>query len=155
MRIGIVSDLHNKLPESVKRAFLDCDRILCAGDTENQRILWELEAIAPVTAVLRNCDASTILHETLPFSVSPLLEGVRFLMVHRPQDIGVPAPDVRVVVHGHTHVPRNVMVGDVRYVNPGSPTYPRGGSNPSCAVMIVDAGSVKDLRFIDLASPAL
>lgn len=73
---------------------------------------------------------------------------MKFLIVHRPEDVGVPAPDVQVVVHGHTHIPRNQQIGNVRYVNPGSPTRPRGGSDPSIAIMEIEDGAVVDVRFV-------
>lgn len=42
----------------------------------------------------------------IPFTATPRIGGVRFFMTHRPEDIGTVAEDVRVVVHGHTHIPR-------------------------------------------------
>ncbi len=147
MRIGIVSDIHGSLPEWAGDVLKGCDAVLCAGDVESQRTLWELDTLAPTTAVLGNCDRYAGL-EGVPLSAGPKLGGVRFFMVHRPQDIGTPAPDVQVVIHGHTHVPRNEVIDGIRYVNPGSPTYPRGGSDPSVAVMQVEDGTVEDVEFI-------
>lgn len=150
MLIGLISDIHGPLSDSAREALEGVDRILCAGDVEMPQTVWELESIAPTTAVAGNCDryANQVLH--LPFTASPRLGGVRFYLVHRPQDIGTPADDVQVVVHGHTHIPRDETVGGVRYVNPGSASYPRGGSKRSCAVMEVEGGRVLDLRFIEL-----
>ena len=51
-------------------------------------------------------------------------------------------------MHGHTHIPRNQQIGNVRYVNPGSPTRPRGGSDPSIAIMEIEDGAVVDVRFV-------
>lgn len=148
MKIGIVSDLHRRLPNWVKEALAGCDRILCAGDVERPDVLWELETIAPVTAVAGNNDYGL----GLPFTATFTLEGVRFFMVHRPQDIGTPAPDVQMVVHGHTHMPRDEEIGGVRYVNPGSPTRPRGGSEPSVALMTVRAGKAEAIEFVNANS---
>jgi predicted phosphodiesterase len=33
-----------------------------------------------------------------------------------------------VVLHGHTHVPRDETIDGVRWLNPGSASQPRGGS---------------------------
>lgn len=147
MIVGIISDTHGSFPPWASDALEGCDALLCAGDVESPQILWELEGIAPTTAVRGNCDHFPGA-ENLPALVSPKFEGVRFRMTHRPQDIGAVPCDVKVVVHGHTHVPRHEMRGDVLFVNPGSPTYPRGNSSPSVAVAEVEEGSVLSLRFI-------
>lgn len=145
MKIGIVSDLHGHLPETVVSALQGVDRIICAGDVVRAPLLWELQTIAPIICVMGNNDYGRI---EAPFSASPTIGGVKFLIVHRPEDVGVPAPDVQVVVHGHTHIPRNQQIGNVRYVNPGSPTRPRGGSDPSIAIMEIEDGAVVGVRFV-------
>lgn len=32
-----------------------------------------------------------------------------------------------IVFHGHTHIPRDIIVDEVRIINPGSTSWPRGG----------------------------
>ncbi len=144
MKIGVVSDLHRKLPYFVEKAFDGCDHIICAGDTEDERLLWQLQTIAPITNVRGNNDWSI----EAPYTVSATFGGVRFFVVHRPHDIGVPADDVQVVVHGHTHAPRDEQIAGVRYLNPGSPTYPRR-SNPSCMVLEVSDGHVESVCLVE------
>ena len=86
----------------------------------------------------------------------PVVEGVRFLVAHYPRDVrvsfagssalapGDPIP--RVLVHGHTHVPKLEVGAAARpadvLVCPGSASRPRGGSPRSIARMVVDAGVV-------------
>ena len=147
MIVGIVSDLHGVLPDGVKRALAPCDAIICAGDVERPPIIWELETIAPVYAVLGNCDRSWDFGQKIPALVSPLLGGVRFRVVHRLQDVGCVPDDVDVVVFGHTHVPHDSMRGHVRYLNPGSPTRPRNGSDPSVIIMRVNEGRIENVEF--------
>ena len=149
MLVGVVSDIHGNLSAEAERALAPCDLILCAGDVERPSILMELDAIAPTVAVLGNCDTS-LRGMSIPFTASPRIGGVRFFMTHRPEDIGSPAEDVRVVVHGHTHVPRNEMIEGVRYLNPGSPTKPRGGSKKSIALISIEAGKVASIEFVEL-----
>ena len=76
MRIGIVSDLHRRLPFFVEKAFEGCDRILCAGDCEDESLLWRLQTIAPVTSVRGNCD-----YFIANLSVTTTLDGIVFFMV--------------------------------------------------------------------------
>ena len=153
MRIGLISDIHGELPEGARAALQGVDRILCAGDLELMQSYWDLESIAPTICVAGNCDRSIESFLNLPFCAMPLIEGVRFFMVHRPEDIGVPSEDVQVVVHGHTHIPRNEVIKGVRYINPGSARQPRRGSERSLAIMEVDNGQILDIRFVSLPNP--
>lgn len=149
MELGIISDIHGKLPAAAATALQGCDRIICAGDMVDRSVQWELEAIAPTIAVLGNNDRGDW-GPTVNFSASPTLGDVKFYIVHRPEDIGTPAPDVQVVVHGHTHAPRNEVINGVRYLNPGSCTRPRHGSAPSVMRLKVEDGTVSNIRLIDL-----
>lgn len=127
MIIGVVSDIHGRLSNKAYEALSGSDYILCAGDIENRMVLTELETIAPTICALGNCDRYDLGPRVKPIA-SPLLDGVRFRMVHRPEDIGTVPDDVQVVIHGHTHVPREEYgVNGVLFLNPGSPTRPRGG----------------------------
>ncbi len=153
MLVGVISDIHGNLSEQAERALAPCDLILCAGDVERPSILMELDAIAPTVAVLGNCDTS-LRGMDIPFTASPRIGGVRFFMTHRPEDIGTPAEDVRVVVHGHTHIPREERIGEVLYLNPGSASKPRGGSKKSIARISIEAGKVVGVEFVDLECAA-
>lgn len=116
-------------------------------------VLTELETIAPTICVRGNCDRFDLGPRAKDIA-SPLLGGVRFRMVHRPEDIGTVPDDVQVVVHGHTHVPRQQYgANDVLFLNPGSPTRPRGGSPKSLMRLFVDDGMVKSVEFVDLERP--
>lgn len=147
MILGVISDIHGLLPDKAREALAGCDAILCAGDTESIKTIWDLETIAPVTAIQGNCDRYSGVQD-LPALVSPKFAGVRFRMVHRPQDIGSVPDDVQVVVHGHTHVPRNQTIRGVLYINPGSTTYPRSGSDRSIARITVEDGAVLGVEFV-------
>ena len=71
-------------------------------------------------------------------------------MVHRPEDIGTPAEDVQVVVHGHTHVPRNQVLDGILYINPGSATNPRGGNKKTMARLTIEEGKISNVEFVEL-----
>lgn len=150
MDIGVISDIHRRLPQAALDAFAGCTHIICAGDVQDARLLWELEAVAPVIAVRGNCDTGAEWNHLARLSAHPTLGGVHFFVVHRPEDIGVPAPEVQVVIHGHTHVPRNQVIDGVRYLNPGSASAPRHGSHASVLRLTVADGALQAIRFIDL-----
>lgn len=71
-------------------------------------------------------------------------------MVHRPEDIGTIPDDVAVVVHGHTHIPRNQTINGVLFLNPGSPTRPRGGSRKSVMRMTILNQRITSVELIEL-----
>lgn len=136
-RVGVIADTHGRLDPEVLETFAGVDHIIHAGDIGNPAILMELEAVAPVTAVLGNGDAALAV-----FGLRPLerfsIEGVRFLVVHIASDAGAPG-DVDVVVTGHTHRPLIRTSEGVLYVNPGSPSRSRGDGH-SVAVLDIAGG---------------
>lgn len=152
MLVGIISDIHGTLSSAAERELAPCDMILCAGDVERPSILMELEAIAPTIAVLGNCDRHAFAGQHIPFVATPRIVGVRFYMVHRPEDIGALPEDVQVVVHGHTHIPREEYREGVLYLNPGSATRPRGGSKKSLARITLENSGVQKVEFVELAA---
>jgi putative phosphoesterase len=151
MLVGIVSDTHGGLPGWVPQAFEGCGHIIHAGDIGGHWVLDELEAVAPVTAVLGNCDHYALGGGWQPDTWALLtLEGVRIFVMHRPEDavralrggapLGPGRPLPHICVHGHTHVPRIERAGAVLMLCPGSPTNPRGGSQPSVMRLTLEPG---------------
>ena len=53
-KIGILSDTHGFVHHNLFSFFKDCN--IGAGDIGSENVLIELEQIAPVKAVLGNCD---------------------------------------------------------------------------------------------------
>lgn len=149
MNIGIISDIHGFLPDGVRTAFQECNVIINAGDTCSKAVMAELESIAPTVSIHGNCDRHVDYGPTVHDVARPSFEGVRFYVVHRPEDIPAELPDgTRVVVHGHTHVPREEEVDGVLYLNPGSPTEPRRGSEPGVMTLVVEEREVFDVQRI-------
>lgn len=134
-RIGIISDTHGCLDPVVLEALSGVDLIIHAGDIGSMQILLDLEALAPVTAVLGNGDPSLAV-----FGLRPVerfaIAGVRFLVAHVPSDAGV--SDVDVVITGHTHKPHVRKAQGVLHVNPGSPSQSRGMGHSIAIIDIVD-----------------
>ena len=139
MKIGIISDTHDHVPNAVHDALAGVDHILHAGDVGPMDVITELETIAPVSAVLGNTDYAI----QLPQTRIETFVGQKFL-VHHIVDLPVPSQLVRVaiadeqpnvVVFGHTHMPYNEHHDGVLFLNPGSTSNPRGGSAPSVAIV--------------------
>ena len=129
--VGLISDTHGYVSESALRVLEGCDAIIHAGDIGSIGVLMALEDIAPVTAVLGNCDWVDLGPNVDAFA-EPLFGGVRFHVMHRPKDVNAfPIPeDVQVVVHGHTHRRRDEMKGAVRWI-----THPRSASETRMGIL--------------------
>ena len=125
--------------------------IINAGDTCSPSIMLELENIAPMVAVYGNCDYHYDYGPTVHDVAKPVFEGVRFYVTHRPYDNPAELPrGTRVVVNGHTHVPREEEIDGVLYLNPGSVSEPRRGSEPGLMTLVVEEREVFDVQRIIL-----
>lgn len=133
MKVGVLSDTHVPtaapfIPASVFDIFEGVDLILHAGDIVELSVLDELKAIAPVEAVAGNMDDPDV-HLKLPsrkvltlgrFSVG-LIHG-KYKMNIQKEMIRKEFDNIDLIVYGHSHTPFWGRVGDVYYLNPGSPT---------------------------------
>jgi uncharacterized protein len=135
LRIFVLADTHNRLPERVSEIARDADEIWHLGDVCAETVLDELRAIGPrVTVVRGNCDSNF----EWPLVVDLVRGGLRFRLQHVPPE-HLPN-DVDVVLHGHTHVPRHEKRGRVLLLNPGCVTRPNRGSPPSAAWLEIANG---------------
>ena len=187
-RVGIVSDTHGVLSRELLRALEGCDFIIHAGDIGDASILKRLETVAPVTAVLGNNDYDLFApdvrkpamrkpaaqhpaaqHPAVRRYAHPVIDGVRFLVAHRPNEVrlaggrmgdlapGDPLPDV--CVHGHTHIPEIKTRGEAApaklIVCPGSASFPRGGYPETIAMLETEEGHVLAARIETLYGDVL
>jgi len=129
--VGVTSDTHGFLPPALIQALSGVDLILHAGDLDTPDILQRLEEIAPVKAITGNTDHHPAFNKT-PSTQLIEVGGVSIYMIHDllRLNIDLPAAGVQVLIHGHLHVPEIRQRQDVLYINPGSPSSPRGGSSP-------------------------
>ena len=155
VRVGLISDTHSTLLSEATDVFIaeKVVAIMHAGDIGNPSIIYELAAIAPVTAVLGNNDYRMPGME-LGLVARTTIDGVRFLVIHDFNDLGPIPDDVDVVVCGHTHCPRNEWHGSILVANPGSATQRRRQSERTVAILdLTDDGSRPTLRIIPLTDP--
>lgn len=123
--VGVVSDTHGTLRPEVLRLFRGVELVLHAGDVGDPQILTDLATVAPLRAVEGNVDGWDVVRE-VDEDVEVEVGGVRIAVAHghRVAEYGALLdryPDARVVVHGHSHVPKVEWSEDGRLVlNPGS-----------------------------------
>ena len=96
-------------------------RIIHAGDVGAAEILDELASIAPVTAVRGNIDKGAWARK-LPETDVVELGPVSLYVLHDLTllDLKPEAAGFKVVVYGHSHVPKQEIRNGVLYFNPGS-----------------------------------
>ena len=143
-RIFVLADTHNRLPETVMEMARSADEIWHLGDVCAESILDELRAIGPpVTVVRGNCDSNS----EWPLILDLVRSGLKFRLQHIPPDYT--PENVDVVLHGHTHVPRNEKRRGVLFLNPGCVTRANQGAPPSVAWLLLNTGTI-DWRLVPL-----
>ncbi len=153
MKIGLISDTHGYLDPRVHEIFEGVSHILHGGDIGFDEIIFELQSIAPVTAVLGNNDAGLTYRETEVLT----LAGKKFLIHHilvprSPHTVireAIDRHEPDVVVFGHSHQQYNESIGRTLYLNPGYSGKPRFRLERSVAILHCgDAGMRVEFRSL-------
>ena len=134
LRILVISDTHNHLPPNLAELAAGVAEIWHLGDVCAPTLLEQVRAVGPpVTIVRGNCDSNF----DWPLTANLERSGIRFHLVHIPPKH---APkDVDVLLHGHTHVPRDEKRSGVRFLNPGCVTRPNRGAPASVAHLTISS----------------
>ncbi len=134
LRIFVLADTHDHLPENLEALAEGADEIWHLGDVCAPRLLVDLENLGPpLTLVRGNCDGNF----EWPLVVDLTRNGVRFRLVHITPEHAPKQIDV--LLHAHTHVPRNERRDGVLFLNPGCVTRPNRGAPPSVAHLEIAA----------------
>jgi len=143
MRIAVISDTHNRLPEHVIAAIREADEIWHLGDVTDVDIVETLRSLGPPLRVVRgNCDECGEWPRFLDF----MLAGQFIRLEHVPPR--QPPEPFDLLLHGHTHVPRDEMVRGTRYLNPGTVGNPNKGLPASYAWLTLVEGEPPDWRIV-------
>jgi putative phosphoesterase len=138
MRIAVIADTHNRYPPKLARLIQRADEIWHLGDVCEPEAIAGLERLGPpMRVILGNND----FYPGWPLTLRLERGGVRFHLEHIPPPRAPLACDV--VLHGHTHVPRDEILHGVRWLNPGCISYANRGAPPSFAwLTVADDGSL-------------
>lgn len=132
MRIAVIADTHGRFPESVAREIRQADEIWHLGDFCDLATLNAVRSLGPpFYGVLGNNDWGL----DLPPVLSLDRGGKTFRLIHIPPSRPGGAD---FLLHGHTHVPRDEMVGATRVLNPGTVGKPDQGASAAWAWLTVD-----------------
>ena len=156
LRVGLIADTHGLLRPEAKAFLKGSDHIVHGGDICDPRILDELAALAPLTAVRGNNDRgpwAECLRETEFLQVG----DISVCAIHdlARLDIEPRAAGVHVVVSGHSHKPLVEQRHGVVYVDPGS-AGPRRFKLPIAVGELLIEGCSVSARIVELlAKPPL
>ena len=152
--IGLVSDTHGLIRDSLFGALAGVSRILHAGDVGARSVLDALSTIAPVEAVYGNVDP---LDGLLPQHVHIEHGGVSIHVSHG-HELGSPAPHTLlarytadVLIYGHTHRALIHREGRRLVVNPGAAGPKRFDVTPSIAILRIASGTA-DAEIVPLTT---
>lgn len=117
-RIAVISDTHGLLRPEVIQIVADCDAIIHGGDINNQQILDQLSALAPLYVVRGNNDKEWAEH--LPESITVQIEDCAIFVVHNKKFIPSELHGIDAVVFGHSHKYAEQVIDGRLWLNPGS-----------------------------------
>jgi putative phosphoesterase len=145
MRIAVIADTHNHMPDTLRTALAGADEIWHLGDIGQRELLVGLQSIGPkVFAIRGNCDTPQLAPDSLTLERC----GLRFYLVHEPP-VSVPS-GTDIALHGHTHVPRDETVRGVRFLSPGTVAKPNRGAPVSFAWLDIAAGRPADWTVVPI-----
>ncbi|MCU0340078.1 MAG: metallophosphatase family protein [Spirosomaceae bacterium] len=160
-RIGLISDTHYFLDDTVFTHFKDCDEIWHAGDVGGVEILEKLQAFKPLRAVHGNIDAKEV-RWAAPENQHFEIEGFRVWMTHiggappkynptvRPL-LKTHPPDIFVCGHSHIlRVLRDPTLQNMLYLNPGAAGREGFHKVRTLLRFTLDNGKVSQMEAIEL-----
>lgn len=159
MKILVISDTHGEF-NSLKLAFeqhSDADMLIHLGDGERDfEDFSSLYPNLPAVYVKGNCDFGS--HDMS--RVVSTREGVRLYCCHGHTLVVKSTRNLLtalakneqcdVALYGHTHVPFCELENGVYVMNPGSASFPRGGSRASCGIIEIDKNRVITMSIHEL-----
>lgn len=130
IKIGLLSDTHGYIDESVYRFFEDCEELWHAGDVGNVNVIETLKKFKPIKGVFGNIDDFKVKHEFSEF-LRFLCEDVDVYITHIGGYPGKYSPPIlnmmktnppTLFITGHSHILR--VMFDKQYqclhINPGA-----------------------------------
>ena len=151
LRVGHISDTHGLLRSEAKAFLKGSDHIVHGGDICDPRILDELAALAPLTAVRGNNDRGLWAEQLRDTELLQVGEVFVYAIHDLAQlDIEPNAAGVHVVVSGHSHKPLVERRNGVLYVNPGS-SGPRRFKLPIAVGELLIEGRSVSARIVEIA----
>ena len=116
--------------------------ILHAGDIGDPEILEKLRTIAPLTAIRGNIDKAPWCRKLAKTEIVEVA-GISIYVLHDLSQLDLQPAGCKVVIYGHSHVPKQETRNGVLYFNPGSAGPRRFKLPVTVGRLIVEAESVR------------
>ena len=159
-RIGLISDTHNYLDESVFEHFKNCDEIWHGGDFGTIEIADKLKLFKPFKGVYGNIDGMDI-RSVYPEQLVFMCEGVKVMLRHIG---GYPPkynPDTKkeILIHqpqlfisGHSHILKVMYDKPINclHMNPGAAGKQGWHKVRTLLRFTIDGAEMKDCEVIEL-----
>ncbi|MET0634578.1 MAG: metallophosphoesterase family protein [Chitinophagaceae bacterium] len=159
-KIGLISDTHGFLDETVSRFFNDCDEIWHAGDFGNAAIADALRLMKPLKGVYGNIDGKDIRSE-FPEQLVFFCEDVKVMMRHiggappkyNPEtrkELALHKPNL--FISGHSHILKVIYDPAIEclHMNPGAAGKHGWHKVRTLITFVVDGSNMKDCKVIEL-----
>lgn len=144
LRIAVIADTHDSFPDSVATEIAKADEIWHLGDVCRSAILEKIQRLGPpVTVVKGNND----LFQPWPIEITLERHGVSFRLIHIPPAT-TKLGSTNILLHGHTHVPRDEVINGVRILSPGAVGKANKGAPRSYAWLQINSDGIIDWNII-------
>ena len=141
MKILVVSDSHgdNQTLKDIAKKHPNMDYYLHLGDSESDEY-----TIFPFVSIRGNCDF-------YPFQEQLLLQTPygKLYACHKPygKDKFLHENNIKIFLHGHTHIRRDEKIGDLYIFNPGSISFPRDFKDKSYMILDITCDKISYSYF--------
>jgi putative phosphoesterase len=159
-RIGLLSDTHNYLDETIFEHFKKCDEIWHGGDFGTDEIANKLKAFKPLKGVYGNIDGYDI-RSIYPEQLVFMCEGVKVMIRH----IGGYPPNYNIetkkelllnkpvlFISGHSHILKVMYDNKLNclHMNPGAAGKHGWHKVRTIIRFAIDGNNIKDCEVIEL-----
>ena len=159
-RIGLLSDTHSFLDESVLKHFEKCDEVWHAGDIGESAVTDALAAFKPLRAVYGNIDGREIRNQFGEKEIFEI-EGVKVFMIHiggKPPRYATGVKKMlqlekpNLFICGHSHILKVMRDSslDLLYMNPGAAGHHGFHHMRTLLRFDVSEGKISNLEVIEL-----
>ena len=159
-KIGLISDTHNYLDESVFRHFENCNEIWHAGDFGTDAIAARLKEFKPLRGVYGNIDGYDI-RSVYPEKLVWNCEDVKVFMTHIGGHPNKYAPGIkqelikngaRLFISGHSHILKIIYDEKINclHMNPGAAGNQGWHKIKTIVRFTIDGSAIKDCEVIEL-----
>lgn len=159
-RIGLISDTHHYLDESIFEHFKNCDEVWHAGDFGSEDLAKRIKEQKSLRGVYGNIDGQDIRTE-FPEQLVFMCEGVKVMMRHiggyppkynpeTKKEILIHKP--RLFISGHSHILK-IMYDDklnCLHMNPGAAGKHGWHHVRTIIRFVIDGKEMKDAEVIEL-----